>query len=65
MAIGVLTSRESEIIQLISQGYSNQQMAEKLNISKYTIDSHTSNIYRKLQVKNRSHALGVIFSLND
>lgn len=62
MMVEILTKREMEIIKLISQGYSDKQIAKKLKLSRHTISSHTSNIYKKLRAKNRSHALWVAFS---
>lgn len=56
-----LTRREQEIIELISQGYTDKQIARKLRLSKYTIATHTGNIYRKLQVQNRTHAVNILY----
>ncbi len=47
-----LTNRESEIIQLISQGESTKDIAEKLHISIATVETHRKNIIKKLAVKN-------------
>ncbi len=48
----ILTSREKEIVSLISEEFTTDEIALKLLISKATIDSHRKNIYFKLQVKN-------------
>jgi DNA-binding CsgD family transcriptional regulator len=48
-----ITSREAEIIQLIVQGASNQDIADKLYISEKTVKSHIYNIYQKTGVQNR------------
>lgn len=48
----VITKRESEIIVLISEGYTNGQIAEKLFLSNHTINSHRKNIMAKLGVNN-------------
>jgi DNA-binding CsgD family transcriptional regulator len=48
-----ITSREAEIIQLIIQGASNQDIADKLYISEKTVKSHIYNIYQKTGVQNR------------
>ncbi len=45
-----LTSREREIVKLIAEGYTNQQIAESLHRSVKTIESHRSNILRKLDI---------------
>jgi two-component system, NarL family, invasion response regulator UvrY len=47
-----LTSKEIEIIQLIATGLTSHQMAEKLFISKRTIDVHRHNILKKLKIPN-------------
>jgi DNA-binding CsgD family transcriptional regulator len=52
-----LSSREYEILQLLSKGYSNSQIAEVLFLSVSTIKTHTSNLYFKLEVKNRMQAV--------
>jgi DNA-binding NarL/FixJ family response regulator len=48
----IITTREKEIIQLISEEYSTTDIAEKLFLSKHTIDTHKKNIFLKLQVHN-------------
>jgi DNA-binding NarL/FixJ family response regulator len=48
----IVSTREKEIIQLIADEFTTDEIAEKLNISKYTIEAHRKNIFFKLQVKN-------------
>jgi DNA-binding NarL/FixJ family response regulator len=48
----VLSSREKEILELIAQGYTNPQIAEKIFLSPFTVDSHRKNLLAKLNVKN-------------
>lgn len=48
----VLTNREREILQLIIQGISNKEIAERLNISSKTVSVHRYNIMFKLDIKN-------------
>lgn len=48
----ILTSREKEILELIAQGYTNPQIAEKIFLSQFTVDSHRKNLLAKLNVKN-------------
>lgn len=47
-----LTTREKEIIKYISQGFTNIQIGEKLFISPRTVDTHRTNIMRKIDVHN-------------
>lgn len=47
-----LTQREREIIQLIAEGLTSQQMADKLFISPRTVETHRANVMKKLSVKN-------------
>lgn len=54
---GELTKRESEVLDLIAQGFDNKQIAERLSISPKTVRNHVTNIYGKLQVDNRSQAI--------
>lgn len=55
--IEILTEREKEILDLLSQGYLYKEIAEQLYISKLTVKKHIHNIYEKLQVQNRTEAL--------
>ena len=48
----VLSSREKEILGLIAEGYTNPQIAEKIFLSHFTVDSHRKNLLAKLNVKN-------------
>lgn len=52
-----LSKRETEILGLIEKGYTNQKIADTLFVSLSTVKSHTSNIYTKLSVKNRTQAI--------
>ena len=54
---GTLSKRELEILELVSQGLSNKEIANALNLSRYTVESHIKHIYRKLAVRNRSKAV--------
>jgi DNA-binding NarL/FixJ family response regulator len=51
-----LTSREREILALVSKGTGNKQIAKQLWVTEQTVKFHLSNIYRKLQVSNRTEA---------
>jgi DNA-binding CsgD family transcriptional regulator len=48
-----LSERELEIIELVATGLTNQEIAQKLMISKRTVDNHVSNIFTKTGAKNR------------
>jgi two-component system nitrate/nitrite response regulator NarL len=47
-----LTKRELELLQLIKQNHTNQQMADHLHLSIYTVETHRKNIMQKLNLKN-------------
>jgi DNA-binding NarL/FixJ family response regulator len=48
-----LTRREREVIELIAQGLSNKEIAQRLNIATYTVKSHVHNILEKLSLDTR------------
>jgi len=48
-----VSEREIEIIALVAQGLTNQEIAQALTISKRTVDNHVSNIFTKTAAKNR------------
>jgi DNA-binding NarL/FixJ family response regulator len=48
----VLTRREVEVLKLIADGLTNQEIAEKLFISSWTVDSHRKNLLLKFNAKN-------------
>ena len=50
---GVLSERELQIVELVAAGLTNQEIAEKLEISKRTVDNHISNILTKTATGNR------------
>jgi two-component system, NarL family, response regulator LiaR len=60
-----ITPRELEILQLIAQGMSNKEIAEKLYISENTVKTHLSRVFDKLGAKRRTQAvqLGKEFGL--
>jgi DNA-binding NarL/FixJ family response regulator len=51
-----LTRRELEILQLVAEGHSNSHLARTLWVTEQTVKFHLSNIYRKLDVANRTEA---------
>jgi NarL family two-component system response regulator LiaR len=56
-----LTEREREVLNLVVQGHSNQQIGEALVISITTVKAHISNILSKLQVSSRAEAIAFAF----
>jgi DNA-binding NarL/FixJ family response regulator len=57
LADGPLTERESEVLDLLSKGLANKQIAMELGISEHTVKFHVSSIYTKLNVTNRTEAV--------
>jgi DNA-binding NarL/FixJ family response regulator len=52
-----LTLRELEVLQHMAEGSSDRRIAESLHISEHTVRSHIKNLYRKLGVSSRAHAV--------
>jgi DNA-binding NarL/FixJ family response regulator len=50
---GALSERELQIVELVTSGLTNQEIAEQLEISKRTVDNHISNILTKTATSNR------------
>ena len=55
-ALDFLSTRELEILRLIAAGRHNEDIAELLHISPFTVRNHISNLLRKLHVQNRTQA---------
>jgi DNA-binding NarL/FixJ family response regulator len=53
---GGLTRRELEILKLVAEGHSNAALAKMLWVTEQTVKFHLSNVYRKLEVTNRTEA---------
>jgi two-component system, NarL family, response regulator LiaR len=51
-----LTEREAEVLSLVAQGLSNQEIALKIRLSEWTVRTHISNILSKLHLANRTQA---------
>jgi DNA-binding NarL/FixJ family response regulator len=49
-----LTARQLEVAKLVARGLSNKAIAEKLNISAYTVETHVRNILERLDATNRT-----------
>lgn len=52
-----LTPRELELLKLLARGYTYREVAEDLNVSSHTVNSHIKNLYRKLSVKSKNEAI--------
>jgi ATP/maltotriose-dependent transcriptional regulator MalT len=59
-----LSKRELEILNLLAEGHSNQEIAAKLFISVSTVKTHIQNLFEKLDVKRRIQAIEKARSLN-
>lgn len=55
--IDALTTRETEVLSLVAQGANNQEIAEKLFVREVTVKTHLNNIFKKLNVSNRTQAV--------
>jgi LuxR family transcriptional regulator, maltose regulon positive regulatory protein len=60
----LLTARERDVLEMISQGCSNKRIARTLEISPETVKSHIKHIFLKLEVGTRSEAVFRAVSLN-
>jgi ATP/maltotriose-dependent transcriptional regulator MalT len=54
---GTLTTRERDVLELVAEGFHNDQIGERLFISPMTVKTHLQNIYGKLDVKSRTQAV--------
>jgi two-component system, NarL family, response regulator LiaR len=52
-----ISSRELEVLQLMAEGLSNQEIAERLFVSLNTIKTHSSNLFIKLEAERRTQAV--------
>jgi DNA-binding NarL/FixJ family response regulator len=53
----LLTTREREILQLLAEGESNKDVASRLHLSLYTVETHRSNIFQKLNLHNSAELI--------
>jgi DNA-binding NarL/FixJ family response regulator len=56
-----MTPREREVLDLLGEGFSNREIAERLGISDHTVKFHVAAIYGKLHATSRAEAVRVAF----
>jgi DNA-binding NarL/FixJ family response regulator len=57
--LGTLTKREREVLNLLGEGISNPEIAQRLYVSRKTVEHHVAAILRKLGLRSRAEAAGV------
>jgi DNA-binding NarL/FixJ family response regulator len=62
--LNALTKRELEIASMVAEGLSNREIAEKLFISKRTVDAHVSHVYGKLEISSRVQLARLLLGRN-
>ncbi len=60
----LLSEREFEIIKLITKGYKNKEIGERLHISHHTVNQHLKKIYRKFDVNSRGRLIHKLITIN-
>lgn len=60
-----LSGREKEVLELLGQGYSNQEIADRLYVSLNTVKTHLTRIYGKLGVNSRTQAMKKVILLQE
>jgi len=53
----LLTTRERELLQLLAEGKNNKEVAALLNLSLYTVETHRSNIFQKLNLHSTAELI--------
>lgn len=64
VSIDVLTPKEKEVLALVAQGASNQEIADKLFVRDVTVKTHLNSIFKKLKVTNRTQAVLLAMQMN-
>jgi DNA-binding NarL/FixJ family response regulator len=59
-----LTKREKEVLALVAQGINNQEIAKKLVVREVTVKTHLNNVFKKLNVSNRTQAVMTAMQMN-
>ena len=55
------TNKEREVLSLVSAGLTTKEIADRLNLSHHTIESHRKNLLKKFQAKNSAELIQKIF----
>ena len=58
-----LSGREVEVLRLVAKGWTNERIAEELFLSPRTVQTHLTNVFRKIDVDNRTEAVRVAMTL--
>ena len=61
--LSLLTPRQAEVLNLMSEGLCNKEISKKLNISDSATDCHITNVLEKLKVNNRTKAAATYFKI--
>lgn len=59
-----LSSQELNVLLLLTQGFENDEIAKIMNISVHTTKAHVGSIIKKLNAKNRTHAVSIALTNN-
>jgi len=62
--LDAMTRREKQILALVTDGKSNKEIARILGIAMHTVEKHLDNIYKKLNVNNRTAAAKIYTRYN-
>ncbi len=54
-----ITPREKEVLKLVCEGLSNKEIASRLSLSEQTVKSHLSSLFKKFNVKSRTHLMSI------
>ena len=57
----LLTRREAEVLKMIADGFTNQEIADKIFVSPLTVDSHRKNLIMKLNARNTAELIKIAF----
>lgn len=61
--VGGLSGREVEVLRLVAKGWTNERIADELFLSPRTVQTHLTNVFRKIAVDNRTEAVRVAVAL--